>query len=265
MVQCRGRSIAAHRRDRGYGEARRERYVRRSRVRRPRRPRRDHGRPPAGEFFRERRRRSRPGCARPAKLCAGRAGVGARVRSSFDVRHSRRARLCRRHSGHATGRPGPAHQHRFELDGPHRSAARAVLRALRQFLGRRHPGVHRDGLGRAHAHVGCDRRQLRLAETGDQDRRRHRLPGLRRELQRVPDRRLPRPQRGGARHRQREARLEYRRGGQAVFRREHARPAEGAGSVGAHAGAVRRESARRRSPPRSNSTRARPSTRRKRA
>ena len=49
---------------------------------------------------------------------------------------------------------------------------------------------------------------------------------------RVRDRRLPRPQRRGARHRQLEARLEYRRVGQGVFRREHARLAEGAGSVG---------------------------------
>ena len=114
--------------------------------------------------------------------------------------------------------------------------------------------------GPTHAHLWRDRRQLWPAEAISQDRRRHRRARLRRQVQSVRDQRLPRPQRRGARHRQLEARLEYRPVRQAVFRREHARLAKAQDPSGSRERSTTRIRAAS-TLQRSNSTPARPSIR----
>ena len=140
-----GRSTGAACAGRGDGDPHRGVAVRPAGVDRPHRRRRDPRRPPAGQHLREPRRRRRPARARPPELCAGRADLGARLRRPLDLRHPRRAPLRRRHPGDAARRPGPDHQRRPRLGRQHRGPARPVLGALRQLLGRRHPGVHRRG------------------------------------------------------------------------------------------------------------------------
>ena len=223
----------------------------------------DPRRPPAGQHLREPGRRARPARARPPELRAGRADLGARLRRALDLRHPRRAPLRRRHPGDAARRPGPDHQRRPRLGRPHRGAARAVLGALRQLLGRRDPGVHRRGQRPADASAPASPAgsygALRFGAKASGGDRRLRL---RRQRQHLPHRRLPRAQRGRAQHRQRQARPGSDDANQRDAGRQQRRLAEGAGSARPDARPVRRRSARRRSGRRSRSTRARRSTRR---
>ena len=119
--------------------------VRRAGIDRPRRQRDDPRRQAADQPLGEPGRRARPAGTRPAELRPGRAALDPRLRRALDLRHPRRAPVCRRHPGDPARRPGPDHQRRARLDRSHRGAARPVLGALRQLVGRRDPGVQRGG------------------------------------------------------------------------------------------------------------------------
>ncbi len=81
-----------------------------------------------------------PGTARTTRrTCRSPSAASARAH----LRRARRAAVCRRHPGHLARRPGPDLQHRHRLRGPRRGAARPVLGALRQLVGRRGADLHR--------------------------------------------------------------------------------------------------------------------------
>ena len=77
------------------------------------------------------------------------AAVGARLRRAIELRRARRAPVFGRHSGNDAGRAGPVLAVRSGFRRPHGSAARTVLGALRQLLGRRDLDLHRGGACRA--------------------------------------------------------------------------------------------------------------------
>ena len=153
--------------------------------------------------------RARPAGPEPAEPRAGHcrspsaASARAPPSACAALRH-----LRRRHPATHAGRPGPDLQHRHRLARPRRSAARALSSALYgnssggviQVLHRR-PAKRPPTLGFSHG-----RRQLRhdahrharsAASSGAVD---YLLSG-----EPLRDRRLPRSQRGAARHRQRQA------------------------------------------------------------
>ena len=102
--------------------------------------------------------------AEPLELRAGPADFVARLRRARELRRARHPPLPGRHSGDDAGRPGPDRKLQPRFRAAHRSAARAVLDAVRQCLGRRGLDLHRrraadaDGAGAGH------RRQLRHLE-----------------------------------------------------------------------------------------------------
>ena len=87
--------------------------------------------------------RSRRVRGQPQQLRAGPADQLARLRRARDVRRARRAPVPGRHSGDDAGRAGADRQLQPAFREAHRSAARAVLHAVRQCVGRRDLGVHR--------------------------------------------------------------------------------------------------------------------------
>ena len=81
--------------------------------------------------------------AEPQQLRAGPADQLARLRRARDVRRARRAPVPGRHPGDDAGRAGPDRQLQPAVGAAHRGAARPVLHAVRQCLGRRDLRVHR--------------------------------------------------------------------------------------------------------------------------
>ena len=77
------------------------------------------------------------------QLCAGPADQLARLRRALDLRRARPAPVHRRHPRHHARRPGPGLALRPRRRGAHRGAARPVLGAVRQQLGRRDRAVQR--------------------------------------------------------------------------------------------------------------------------
>ena len=89
------------------------------------------------------RNRSGRARARSAELRAGRADLDPRLRRALDVRRARRAPVHRRHSGDDARRAGAGLAFQSRFGRSRRSAARTVLRAVRQFVRRRDPALHR--------------------------------------------------------------------------------------------------------------------------
>ena len=97
-------------------------------------------------------------------------GFGARAH----VRRARRAAVPGRHSGDDAGRAGADRQLQPVFGAAHRGAARAVLDAVRQCVGRRDLGVHRGRHARSRSSTfNGERRQLRHVQ-----RRRRRRRGI---------------------------------------------------------------------------------------
>ena len=144
-----------------------------------------------------------------AELRAGPADQLARIRRARRVRRARRAAVPGRHPGHDARRAGADRQLQPVVRAAHRNAARALLRALRQRIGRRDFGVHRGSAECAAAVVHRRRRQLRNRDV----RRRSSADAQAawaacRRRERVRHRRLSRSLVGAARPDQREARAE---------------------------------------------------------
>ncbi|MNV58483.1 hypothetical protein D3C71_1508630 [compost metagenome] len=138
--------------------------------------------------------RAGPADPEPAELCARPADIQPRLWRPVHLRRARRASLCGRHPGHHAGWAGADVQHRHRFDRPRRGAARPVFRAVRQFIGRRDPGLHRRRGAAAHAigkRLGRQRRHMALWR--ESQRRRGGRAGLRAGRVPLHDRWLPRP------------------------------------------------------------------------
>ncbi len=86
--------------------------------------------------------RPRPARPQPEQLRPGPADLHPRHRRQLRIRHPRRARVSGRHPGLEPRRPGPGVPVQSRLRRASGNPARPVLRAVRQFIGRRDPAVH---------------------------------------------------------------------------------------------------------------------------
>ena len=132
----------------------------------------DSGGSARGEHLRVLDDRARRVGREPAKLCSGPAALGARLRRTLELRRARRAPVLRRHPGNHAGRPGRVLAVRSGLRRPDGSAARTLLRALRQLLGRSDLAVHRGSAGRLfHRRYRAIRHVQHAALCAEDDRR----------------------------------------------------------------------------------------------
>ena len=232
--------------DHRHRDASRRAHLRRSRVGRFDRCVGDSQRPAPGEPVGVAGAGSRHLRGQPAELRTGPADQLARLRRARGLRRAWRAALPGRHSGDDARRPGPDGKLQPAVRTAHRSAARAVLGAVRQRFRRRDLGIHRGSAGRAAGNDHRRRGQQWPVDAGCEARGNGARRGLCRCRQRVPHRWLPRALAGTPRSHERQARLRRRAVDTRHADRQLAVPARNPGSAGTHARAMERQPAWRR-------------------
>ncbi len=260
-VRAGGSGACGARPDRGDGHAQRGARIRRTGVGGHHRGQRDPRRPADDQPVRDAASRARHVRGQSAELRAGPADQLARLRRARHVRRAWRAAVPGRDSGDDAGRAGADRQLQPVFGAADRSAARAVLHAVRQCVGWRDLGVHRGRQRGADCGVQRRRRQLRHVQPWREAARHDGERRLRRRGERVRYRGLPRSLVGTPRCRQCQAARRPHRRDAADPDRQLAVSAGDAGSARPDARAVGSRPAAGRSRRHCCSIRARRSTR----